>query len=108
MQVLTGFFVVALFFAVALYIMQIGRGYLTPAFLRAWRGGVEYWRGRVWPGQCGEASNSEAGGAGVEAGHGGNPPKVARLRLHITHEGAKGVAHPRGALGPESFALRVQ
>lgn len=88
--------------------MQIGRVYVIPAFLRAVVGGVEYWRGRLWPGDRGEASNSEAGGAGVEAGHGGNPPKAARLRLHITHEGAKGVAHPRGALGPESFALRVQ
>ncbi len=71
---------------------------------RKGRGGVEYWRGAVFGGNCGGASGGKVGGSGVKF-HGGNPPKAARYALAIDHEGARFKAHLSGRFGPSSFVL---
>ena len=69
------------------------------------RGGVVYWRGRVF-GECGEAGGGESGGAVVKLCHGVVPPKKARFALGIDHEGVRVKAHLGGMFGPSSFVLK--
>ena len=62
----------------------------------------------IFGGRGKPCSGGEGGGESREArakfNH-GEPPKAARYALGIDHEGVRIKAHPRGAFGPDSFAL---